>query len=187
MTGVQTCALPISWGYGDPSQRKIPAEFSTLKHVRGTLSAARSTDPNSATSQFFICVVPYPSLDGKYSIYGEVLEGMNIVDYIVNVPRDANNNPLVKVEMKIIKLDPNEVKDNGIDNNLINIYPNPANTTLFIRTKTEFISKYEILDLFGQQMQTGMVSNSSVNISNLPNGTYLLKINNSVTKFLVSR
>src|SRR5262245_54833622 len=45
-----------TWGYGDPSQRTVPAEFTRLSHTRGMMSAARATDPNSATSQFFICV-----------------------------------------------------------------------------------------------------------------------------------
>mgnify|MGYP006285820319 CR=1 FL=1 len=93
------------WGFGDPSQTTVPAEFSNLKHERGIISAARSQDPNSATSQFFIMVKDSPHLDGQYSIYGQVLEGMNVVDEIVAVPRDGRDNPKKKVEMKIRKKD----------------------------------------------------------------------------------
>ncbi len=92
-----------TWGYGDPSQTRVPAEFSGLKHERGILSAARSSDPNSAASQFFICVTSTPQLDGQYSIFGRVLSGMDIVDQIVNAPRDEKDNPLEKIEMKVKK------------------------------------------------------------------------------------
>lgn len=90
-----------TWGYGDPSQRRIPAEFNHLSHKRGIVSAARAADPNSATSQFFICLVDLPQLDGKYTVFGQVVEGMEVVDAIAGVPRDARDNPLEKVEMRI--------------------------------------------------------------------------------------
>jgi peptidyl-prolyl cis-trans isomerase B (cyclophilin B) len=92
-----------TWGGGDPSQTTVPAEFSKLHHERGTLSAARTPDPNSATSQFFICVTSVPHLDGQYSIYGKVLTGMEVVDKVVNAPRDSKDNPNDKIEMKIVK------------------------------------------------------------------------------------
>lgn len=85
---------PESWG--------IPAEFSdTLSHVRGTLSMARSSDPNSGGSQFFICVGNPEWLDGKYSIFGRVIQGVEIVDQIVSEPRDRRDNPLEKIEMTV--------------------------------------------------------------------------------------
>lgn len=93
-----------TWGMGAPDQTRVPAEFNALKHKRGIISAARSNDPNSATSQFFICVADVPSLDNKYSIYGEVLEGMDTVDKIVNAPRDPRDNPNDKIEMFIVKI-----------------------------------------------------------------------------------
>lgn len=92
------------WGYGRPDQTKVPAEFSNLEHKRGIVSAARSRDPNSATSQFFICVADAKHLDGQYSIFGQVVSGMEVVDKIVNAPRDARDNPLEKIEMFIKKL-----------------------------------------------------------------------------------
>lgn len=92
-----------TWGMGDPSQTRVPAEFSKLSHKRGIISAARSNDPNSASSQFFICVKDSPFLDGQYTVYGEVTKGMEIADAIVNVPRGANDNPNEKVEMTIHK------------------------------------------------------------------------------------
>lgn len=61
---------------------KIPAEFNNLKHIRGTVSMARGEDPNSASSQFFICFEPVPSLDGQYTVWGQVISGMEFVDQI---------------------------------------------------------------------------------------------------------
>jgi len=92
------------WGISDPSQTKVPAEFSNLQHKRGTVSAARTNDPNSATSQFFICVADAPHLDGQYSIFGQTVSGLDVVDKIVNAPRDNRDNPLDKIEMKIKKI-----------------------------------------------------------------------------------
>jgi peptidyl-prolyl cis-trans isomerase B (cyclophilin B) len=72
----------------------VPAEFNDTKHVRGILSAARSSNPNSAGSQFFLMVATSTHLDGQYSAFGQVLEGMDVVDKIVALPRDRNDNPL---------------------------------------------------------------------------------------------
>ena len=82
---------PSTWGMGQPDQKTVPAEFSkTLKHERGTLSAARKAeDVNSASSQFFICVAPNPQWDGQYTIYGRVIQGMNVVDAIARAPMIA--------------------------------------------------------------------------------------------------
>lgn len=103
---------PIStWGYGQPWQPTVPAEFSAAKHLRGILSAARSANPNSATSQFFICVAAYPSLNGQYSVYGQVVSGMNWVDTIALCPKmpvTYTNTPLQKVEMFITRIGSND-------------------------------------------------------------------------------
>ncbi len=88
-------------GTGGPGYT-IPAEFSDKKHKRGIVSAARAQDPNSAGSQFFICVKDSPWLDKQYSIFGEVVEGIDVADKIVNEPRDRRDNPNERVEMKII-------------------------------------------------------------------------------------
>ena len=100
---------PNSWGMGDPSQKKVPAEFNADKpgwtHKRGILSAARSADPNSATSQFFLVHQNSPHLDKQYSIYGQVLEGIEVVDKIATTPSDpSNDRPNEKVTMQITKL-----------------------------------------------------------------------------------
>lgn len=60
------------------------------KHLRGTISMARATDPNSASSGFFICYVDYPPLDGQYAAFGDVTEGMEVVDSFLDVERTAN-------------------------------------------------------------------------------------------------
>jgi peptidyl-prolyl cis-trans isomerase B (cyclophilin B) len=85
-------------GMGGPGHR-VKAEFSNRPHRRGTLSMARSQDPNSAGSQFFICVADSKFLDGQYTVFGEVVSGMETVDRIVNVQRDGNDNPLDRIEM----------------------------------------------------------------------------------------
>ncbi|MCO5252311.1 MAG: peptidylprolyl isomerase [Candidatus Kapabacteria bacterium] len=93
-----------TWGYGDPNQKKVPAEFNSTSHKRGIISAARSQDPNSASSQFFICVADATFLDGQYTVFGRVTEGMDIADKIVDAPRDRSDNPYDKIEMTIEKL-----------------------------------------------------------------------------------
>ena len=78
---------PATWGQGAPGQKTVPAEFSTLKHERGVVSAARRPDDvNSATSQFFICIVAQSGFDGQYTNFGRVIEGMNVVDSIARAP-----------------------------------------------------------------------------------------------------
>ncbi len=92
---------PIStWGNGQPWQPNVNAEFSAVRHVRGIIGAARDTAINSANSQFYICVANALFLDGQYTVYGKVTQGMDIVDTIVNSPRDLSNDvPLQKIEM----------------------------------------------------------------------------------------
>lgn len=73
---------PLGNGTGGPGYR-LPAEFSNRKHEKGTLAMARSNDPNSAGSQFYICLEPQPSLDGNYTVFGQVMKGMEVVEQIV--------------------------------------------------------------------------------------------------------
>jgi len=102
---------PVStWGYGQPGQPTVPAEFSLAKHVRGILSAARlANDINSATSQFFICVAAAPNLNGNYSIYGRVTSGITVVDTIVLQPTvGTTQRPVQKIEMFITAIGSND-------------------------------------------------------------------------------
>ena len=87
-------------GTGGPGY-KVKAEFNQRPHKRGTLSMARSQDPNSAGSQFFICVADAGFLNGQYTVFGEVVNGMETVDRIVNAPRDGNDNPHDRIEMTV--------------------------------------------------------------------------------------
>ena len=87
-------------GTGGPGYT-IKAEFSQKPHKRGTLSMARKNEPDSAGSQFFICVADTPFLDGKYTVFGEVTSGIEVVDKIVNQPKDPRDNPLERVEVKV--------------------------------------------------------------------------------------
>lgn len=72
---------PNGDGTGGPGY-KVPAEFSSRKHLTGTLAMARSSDPNSAGSQFYICLEPQRSLDNQYTVFGQVTEGMELVQKI---------------------------------------------------------------------------------------------------------
>ena len=87
-------------GTGGPDYA-LKAEFNNKPHKKGTLSMARSGHPDSAGSQFFICVADASSLDGKYTVFGEVVSGLDVVDKIVSQPRDRRDNPDERVEMKI--------------------------------------------------------------------------------------
>lgn len=87
-------------GMGGPGYT-IKAEFNDRPHKRGTLSMARAGHPDSAGSQFFICVKDAPFLDGQYTVFGEVESGMEVADKIVSAPRDRNDNPLERIEMRI--------------------------------------------------------------------------------------
>ena len=87
-------------GTGGSSLPDLKAEFNDLPHERGTLSMARSSDPDSANSQFFICFKPAPFLDRQYTVFGKVLEGMEFVDMIKK--GDENNNGSVSDPDKII-------------------------------------------------------------------------------------
>lgn len=84
---------PATWGTGG-SPNKLKAEFNSIPHKRGILSMARSGHPDSASSQFFICVADVPSLDNQYTVFGEVTQGMDVVDKIVNAPTGPGDRPV---------------------------------------------------------------------------------------------
>ena len=87
-----------SWGTGGPGY-SIKAEFNSRSHLRGIVSMARSQDPDSAGSQFFIVTSDSTFLDRQYTAFGEVTEGMDVADKIVNLQRDGNDCPLEKAQM----------------------------------------------------------------------------------------
>jgi len=87
-------------GMGGPGY-SIKAEFNDTPHKRGILSMARSQDPDSAGSQFFVVVKDAAFLDGQYTAFGKVLSGMTVADQIVNAPRDGRDNPNERIEMKV--------------------------------------------------------------------------------------
>ncbi len=92
------------YGVGNPDNPEtwmLPSEFSDRPHLRGTLSMARSREFDSAGSQFFICVDDVRRLDTKYTVFGQVIEGMEVVDTIVNTRRDKKDNPETKVAMRV--------------------------------------------------------------------------------------
>jgi cyclophilin family peptidyl-prolyl cis-trans isomerase len=91
---------PSKHGTGGPGYT-LKAEFNDRPHKKGTLSMARAADPNSAGSQFFICVAPSSFLDKQYTVFGEVVSGMDVADKIVSQPRDKRDNPNDRIEMKV--------------------------------------------------------------------------------------
>lgn len=93
------------WGTGGPGYT-IKAEFNSRKHVRGVLSMARTSDPNSAGSQFFICHADAPHLDGQYTAFGRLIRGEEVLDRIANTPTDARNRPLKRVHVESIRIVP---------------------------------------------------------------------------------
>jgi peptidyl-prolyl cis-trans isomerase B (cyclophilin B) len=89
------------WGLGGPGYT-IKAEFNSRSHLRGIVSMARANDPNSAGSQFFIVTTDSTFLDKQYTVFGEVVKGMDVADKIVNLPRDKNDCP--NQEAKILRV-----------------------------------------------------------------------------------
>ncbi len=93
-----------SHGMGGPGYT-IDAEFNDARHDRGVLSMARSQDPNSAGSQFFIVVKDSHFLDGQYTAFGKVTSGMDVADKIVSSRRNRRDNPVERIEMKVTIVD----------------------------------------------------------------------------------
>ncbi|MGI8956651.1 MAG: peptidylprolyl isomerase [Chthoniobacterales bacterium] len=103
-------AKESSYGTGGPGY-KVPAEFNDRPHVRGVISMARSADPNSAGSQFFICLGTASSLDRQYTAFGKLIEGLDILDTIGSTPvaRSAmgeTSKPTIRVALESVKIVP---------------------------------------------------------------------------------
>lgn len=93
---------PTGTGSGGSDMGNLPAEFTTTtKFLRGTVGAARTSDPNSANSQFYIMFAPAPSLDGQYTIWGQVVQGMEFVD---KIKRGSGSSGSVRDPDKIVRV-----------------------------------------------------------------------------------
>ncbi len=98
------------WGTGDPGY-KIKAEFNNKPHVRGTLSAARSQDPDSAGSQFFICHGDPSFLNGQYTVYGKLIKGDDVLEKIATTQTEPGDRPTKRMNIESVKIVPrSEVK-----------------------------------------------------------------------------
>ena len=86
------------WGQGGPGYN-LKAEFNSRSHLRGIVSMARAGDPDSAGSQFFIVTSDSTFLDRQYTVFGEVIDGIEVADKIVNLPRDGNDCPEQEAKM----------------------------------------------------------------------------------------
>ncbi len=91
---------PTGTGTGGSELPDLPAEFTDTPYVRGTVGAARTSDPNSANSQFFITFGDTPFLNGQYTVWGQVVEGMDVVDAIHKGEPPANPDKIVKVTVE---------------------------------------------------------------------------------------
>ena len=96
----------------DPESWTVPAEFNDTPHQRGTLSMARSQNIDSGSSQFFICHDNAPFLDEQYTVFGQLISGIEVVDEIVNSERDPRDNPIDRVEMTVSLVDKSEAIKN---------------------------------------------------------------------------
>ena len=94
---------PTGTGTGGPGYQ-VKAEFNDVKHDRGILSAARSSDPNSAGSQFFLMHKNSPHLDGQYSAFGYVVDGMDVVDKIASTPTSRGDRPITEAKIESARL-----------------------------------------------------------------------------------
>ncbi|PKK82935.1 MAG: peptidylprolyl isomerase [candidate division Zixibacteria bacterium HGW-Zixibacteria-1] len=103
---------PKGNGTGGPGY-SLPAEFSKLKHIEGTLSMARSQNPNSAGSQFFICLAPAQYLDGQYTIFGHLMDGYDTLHKIGKVQTGAQDRPLKDVFMRKVTILKDVTKEAG--------------------------------------------------------------------------
>jgi len=92
-----------TWGQGGPGYN-LKAEFNSRSHLRGIVSMARAPDPDSAGSQFFIVTSDSTFLDRQYTVFGEVVDGMEVADKIVNLPRDGNDCPKQQAKMLEVTL-----------------------------------------------------------------------------------
>ena len=93
-----------SYGTGGPGYQ-LKAEFNDTPHTRGILSAARTSNPDSAGSQFFLMVARAPHLDNQYTVYGEVVDGLDVLDKILALPRDGRDCPKPGNEAVIEKVE----------------------------------------------------------------------------------
>lgn len=98
-----------TWGLGDPSQHSVPAEFNKIKNKRGVITAARNDNMNSANSQFFIVLYDWPQIDGQYTVFGQVVSGLDVAEQVSMVevkPLPLTGEPCMpvkKVTMRIRK------------------------------------------------------------------------------------
>ena len=103
---------PSTWGTGG-SGKNVPAEFNDISHKRGIVSMARAQDPNSASSQFFIVVADSTFLDRQYSVFGQVVKGMEVADKIVAAPRGAQDRPNSPTTIESITIRPARDDEKG--------------------------------------------------------------------------
>ncbi len=106
------------------ADRKLKAEFTSLHYRPGTVGMARDADPDSGSCQFFIALENLPRLDGKYTIFGEVISGLEVAQTIAAVPRDLKDNPLVPIPVKVL------LKNKRVNSELVSAKEGPSGEVL---------------------------------------------------------
>ena len=94
-----------SWGMGGPGYT-LKAEFNSKHHARGVLSMARTSDPDTAGSQFFICHADAGNLDNQYTVFGNLIKGFDVLDKIATTPTEAANRPIKRMTIESVKIVP---------------------------------------------------------------------------------
>ena len=161
-----------TWGYGG-YEEAVDAEFNSRPHVRGIMSAARTADPNSFRGQFFICVATAGHLDGQYTVFGEVISGMDVADKIVNAPRDAADNPIDKISMTISVVTSVDEEQQGPQTT---INPQPVRSSMIITTEAP--SKLTLMDLNGAVVLSTDLEGgvNALDVSQLSCGAYVVMV-----------
>lgn len=160
-----------TWGMGGYPV-PVPAEFNSRPHVRGIVSAARTDQPNTFSGQFFICVAAAPWLDGKYTVFGEVIAGMSTVDLIVSAPRGNNNDPIDKISMTITQKVTSVSEGDEIESVLV--YPTPTHDRMTISLEApSLVTLANVSGVIVKQMHLD-AGTTTVSVSDLPCGAYVL-------------
>jgi cyclophilin family peptidyl-prolyl cis-trans isomerase len=180
---------PLGTGYGGPGYT-LPDEFSSpLKNIQGTIAMANTGMPHSGGSQFYFNLVNNSSLDGKYTVFGQVTTNFTVVQTIGHVPVDVNNKPLTNVYMDSIRITKRLDVPNLVNSAVVTISPNPTNGSFSIDLPA-ISSEVEIINIQGRTVYYAEATGTlKINLQDQPKGLYILHITNehgtSETKLIV--
>ncbi len=174
---------PLGTGFGGPGYT-LPDEFSSpLKNIQGTIAMANTGMPHSGGSQFYFNLVNNSSLDGKYTVFGQVTTNFTVVQTIGHVPVDANNKPLTNVYMDSIRITKRLAVPNLENNIAIHISPNPCNGICSIDLPA-VATKVDIVNIEGKAVyHTEAMGIIKIDLQDQPKGLYIVHIINEKGAF----